>query len=210
MWGQKDVRYNTLVWMALAFCASLGLAVSIVAVFGIKPGFSLALRATARWAFLLYLPAYVGGPLTSLFGSAFLPVRQRAREFGLAFASAMIVHLGIVVCLCAIGAAPPAKTFVKFGIAAIFTYLLALFSIRRVRELLPQKFWPPFLFVATNYIALAFISDFKNFRLDDVLGDIAYLPFLALAIGGLILNLAASAQTLIHATRKMRFHSQSL
>ena len=131
MWGQKDVRYNTLVWMALAFCASLGLAISIVAVFGIKPGFSLALRATARWAFLLYLPAYVGGPLTSLFGSAFLPVRQRAREFGLAFASAMIVHLGIVVCLCAIGAAPPAKTFVKFGIAAIFTYLLALFSIRR-------------------------------------------------------------------------------
>jgi hypothetical protein len=109
MWGQKDVRYKTLVWMALAFCASLGSAVGLIAVFGINPGFSLALRATARWAFLLYLPAYVGGPLTSLFGSAFLPVRQRAREFGLAFASAMIVHLGIVVCLCAIGAAPPAR-----------------------------------------------------------------------------------------------------
>jgi hypothetical protein len=195
--------------MTLAFLASLGLAIGIVAVFGIKPGLPLALRATARLAFLLYLPAYVGGPLTSLFGNAFLPVRRHARDFGLAFASAMIVHLGLVVCLCAIGAPPPAKTFVKFGVAAVFTYILALFSVRQVRELLPQKFWTPFLFVATNYIALAFISDFKNFRLGDVLGDIAYLPFLALAIGGLFLNLAASAQALARMSRRMRIRDQS-
>jgi hypothetical protein len=206
----NDFRRNTSFWMALAFCASLGLAISIIAVFGLKPGFYLALRATARLAFLMFLPAYVGGPLTSLFGNAFLPVRRHARDFGLAFASAMIVHLGIVVCLCAIGAPPPAKTFVKFGIAAVFTYLLALFSIRRVRELLPHKLWPSFLFVATNYIALAFISDFKNFRLGDVLSDIAYLPFLALAIGGLILNLTASAQALAHMSRKAGIRDQSV
>jgi hypothetical protein len=206
----NDLRRNTSVWMTLAFCASLGLAISIVVVFGIKPGLYIALRATARLAFLIYLPAYVGGPLTSLFGNAFLPVRRHARDFGLALASAMIVHLGLVVCLCLIGAPPPAKTFVKFGIAAVFIYLLALFSIGRVRELLPQKFWPPFLFVATNYIALAFISDFKNFRLGDVLEDIAYLPFLALAIGGLILNLVASAQALARMSRKMRIRDQSV
>ena len=111
----NDIRRNTSVWMALAFSASLGLAISIIAAFGIDPGLSIALRATARLAFLIFLPAYVGGPLTSLFGNAFLPVRQHARDFGLAFASAMVVHLGLVIWLCAIGAAPPVKTFVVFG-----------------------------------------------------------------------------------------------
>jgi hypothetical protein len=196
--------------MTLAFCASLGLAISIIAVFGLKPGIHLALRATARLAFLIYLPAYVGGPLTSLFGNAFLPVRQHARDFGLAFASAMIVHLGLVVSVCAIGEPPPAKTFVVFGLAAVCVYLLALLSVRRVRELLPQKFWPPILFVATNYIALAFIDDFKKVTASDFLSDIAYLPFLALAIGGLILNLAASAHALAHMSRKARIRDQSV
>jgi hypothetical protein len=190
----NDIRRNTLVWMALAFAASLGLAASIVAAFGIDPGLSIALRATARLAFLIFLPAYVGGPLTSLFGNAFLPLRQHARDLGLAFASAMVVHLGLVIWLCAIGAAPPVKTFVVFGLAAVSIYLLALLSVRRVRELLPQKFWPPLRVVTTNYIALAFIDDFKNFRVNDFYGDIAYLPFAVLAIGGVILTLVAWAR----------------
>lgn len=205
----NDIRRNTLVWMALAFSASLGLAVSIIAAFGIDPGLSIALRATARLAFLIFLPAYVGGPLTSLFGNAFLPVRQHARDFGLAFASAMVVHLGLVTWLCAIGAAPPVKTFVVFGLAAVSVYLLALLSVRRVRELLPQKFWPPLRVVTTNYIALAFIDDFKNFRVNDFYGDIAYLPFAVLAIGGLILTLLAWAQSLGYISRKTRIRSQS-
>lgn len=198
----NDIRRNTSVWMALAFSASLGLAMSIVAAFGIDPGLSIALRATARVAFLIFLPAYVGGSLTSLFGNAFLPVRQHARDFGLAFASAMVVHLGLVIWLCAIGKAPPAKTFVVFGIAAVSVYLLALLSVRRVRELLPQKFWPPLRVVTTNYIALAFIDDFKNFRMNDLYGDIAYLPFAVLAIGGVTLTLVAWAQNLGYISKK--------
>jgi hypothetical protein len=192
----NDIRRNTLAWMALALSASLGLAISIIAAFGINPGLSIALRATAGLAFLIFLPAYVGGPLTSLFGNAFLPVRRHARDFGLAFASAMVVHLGLVIWLCAIGKAPPVKTFVVFGLAAVSIYLLALLSVRRVRELLPQKFWPPLRVVTTNYIALAFIDDFKNFPVNDFYGDIAYLPFAALAIGGVILTLVAWAQNL--------------
>jgi hypothetical protein len=188
-----DVRRNTFVWMALAFFVSFGLALSIIVIFGIKPGLSRALRATARLAFLIFLPAYVGGPLTSLFGNAFLPVKRHARDFGLAFASAMIVHLALVIWLCAIGTPPPTRTFVVFGLAAVFTYLLALLSIRRVRELLPHKFWPLILFVATNYIALAFIDDFKRVRVSSFYDGVAYLPFAALAVGGLILNLAAWA-----------------
>jgi hypothetical protein len=206
----NDIRRNTLVWMALAFSASLGLAISIIAAFGIDPGLSIALRATARLAFLIFLPAYVGGPLTSLFGNAFLPVRQHARDFGLAFASAMVVHLGLVIWLCAIGAAPPVKTFLVFGLAAVCLYLLALLSVRRVRELLPRKFWLPLRVVTTNYIALAFIYDFKHFRMNNFYADIAYLPFAVLAIGGLILTIVAWAQNLGYISKKTRIRSQSM
>jgi hypothetical protein len=206
----NDIRRNTSVWMALAFSASLGLAISIIAAFGIDPGLSIALRATARLAFLIFLPTYVGGPLTSLFGNTFLPVRRHARDYGLAFASAMVVHLGLVIWLCAIGAAPPVKTFVVFGLAAASLYLLALLSVRRVRELLPRKFWLPLRIVTTNYIALAFIYDFKHFRVNDFYADIAYLPFAVLAIGGLILTIVAGAQNLGYISKKTHIGSQIL
>src|SRR5271169_982593 len=136
----NDIRRNTLVWMALAFSASLGLAISIVAAFGINPGLSIALRATARLAFLIFLPAYVGGPLTSLFGNAFLPVRQHARDFGLAFASAMVVHLGLVIWVCAMGAPPPVRTFVVLGLAAFSFNHVALLESARKPQLVPCKF----------------------------------------------------------------------
>ena len=119
--------------MAAAFCAALALAVGVVAVFGDRsPGFRVALDATARLNFFLFWPAYAGGALAALFGNVFAPLRDNARNFGLAFAAALPVHLGLVVCLCAAGDAPDAKTFVVFGAAAIFTYVLALFSIPRV------------------------------------------------------------------------------
>jgi hypothetical protein len=98
--------------MAAAFCASLGLAVGIVAVLGIERGVYVALAATARLAFLIFWPAYAGGALASLFGSVFLRLREHARDLGLAFAAALSVHLGLVACLCVIGHAPGVWTFV--------------------------------------------------------------------------------------------------
>jgi hypothetical protein len=66
-------------WMAAAFCAALALAIGAMAValvpqhrLRIGPG----LEVTARFAFLLFWPAYVGGALTSLFGDAFLPLKN--------------------------------------------------------------------------------------------------------------------------------------
>ena len=97
-------------------------------------------------------------------------------------------------------------SYARGKLAAVSVYLLALLSVRRVREVLPQKFWPPLRVVTTNYIALAFIDDFKNFRVNDFYRDIAYLPFVVLAIGGLILTLLAWAQSL----GKTPIRSQSL
>ena len=157
------VRSNPWLWMAMAFCASLGLAVSILAFFGDEDrGIRIALHATARLAFLFFWPAYVGGALTSLFGDLFLPMRRHARELGLAFAAALLVHLGLVVRLCAIGSPPSPETFGIFGLAAGFVYLLAILSVDRLRQALPGESWPILRTVAMTYIAFGFILDFKR------------------------------------------------
>ena len=186
-----DVRRNAWIWMAAAFCASLGLAVSIVAVLGIERGVYVALAATARLAFLVFWPAYAGAALASLFGSVFLPLREHARDLGLAFAAALSVHLGLVACLVVSGHPPGVQTFVIFGVAAGFTYLLALLSVRRVRQALPRNLWPPIRFLAMNYIAFAFLDDFIMFPLGDWRAVVRYLPFAALAVAGPVLRFAA-------------------
>ena len=195
--------------MAAAFCAALVLAIGAMAVvpvaqhrLRIAPG----LEVTARFAFLFFWPAYVGGALTSLFGDAFLALKTHARALGLCFAAAIAAHLGLVATICLAGHPPSLMTFIIFGAAAGCTYLLALLSVRRVREALPANVWPPVRFVAMNYILFAFILDFSRFqtyglfdqtyRLIDV---VKYLPFLALAICAPILRLAAWAKTALRA-----------
>jgi hypothetical protein len=54
----------------------------------------------------------------------------------------------------------------------------------------------------TNYTALAFIYDFKHFRVNDFYADIAYLPFAVLAIGGLILTIVTGAQHLGYISKR--------
>jgi hypothetical protein len=179
------------VWMATAFCAALVLAALVIMRLGPgERGTDVALQLTARWSFLLFWPAYSGGALATLFGLDQL--KRRARDFGLAFASAHLVHIGLVAWLCRIGAAPPIGSFVFFGIALIWTYLLALLSIDRLRQALGRRFWWLLNIVGLNYIALAFASDFLGFP---VQGDakylIGYMPFVALSIAGPALRGAA-------------------
>lgn len=186
-------RPAAVVWMGSAFCAALVLAVVVLAVLGAgERGTDVALLATGRLSFLLFWPAYAGGPLSTLFGPAFLPVKQRAREFGLAFASAHLVHIGLVAWLCLIGAAPAVSTFVLFGIALFWTYFLALFSIGRVHQVLGPKAWWLARVVGLNYIAYAFAADFlKNPLQGGARHVVGYLPFAFLAIAGPTLRFAA-------------------
>jgi hypothetical protein len=191
------------VWMASAFCAELGLAAGVLIALGAqKGGILVALAATARLAFLLFWPAYSAGALVSLFGPTFQPLKQRAREFGLAFASAQLVHLGLVVWLCLIGAAPGVSTFILFGIAAVWVYVLALFSINRLHQALGPKYWRLLSIVGMNYIAYAFAVDFlKNPLHGGVWQVVKYLPFTVLAFAGPGLRLAAWTQRVRHKWR---------
>jgi hypothetical protein len=183
---------NSLTWMAAAFFGTLGLTLTSVAVFYTPhDNLGIALTTSARLAFIFFWPAYVGGTLTFLVGDFFLLLKRHARNFGLAFAAALLVHLGCVVYLCVSGHPPPWTTFVVFGSAAILTYVLALLSIDRVRQAIPPSLWLPIRVIAMNYVALAFILDFAKTSFSSFLQVILYVPFATLAIIAPLLKLAA-------------------
>jgi hypothetical protein len=195
----RSMRGNsTVTWIGLAFCAALGLAVAILAVRGVGAhGTNTALAATGRLSFLLFWPAYAGGAMAALFGAAFQPLRQHGREFGLAFASAHIVHLGLVGWLCYIGATPVVGVFVVFGIAAGWTYLLALFSFRSMHRMLDARTWWVLRTIGMNYILYAFATDFlRNPLSGGVRHMVEYVPFATLVVAAPLLRLAAFAMKL--------------
>jgi hypothetical protein len=181
------------VWMGSAFCAALGLAALVLAALG--PGVHgtiVALQVTARFSFLLFWLAYAAGAMTTLFGPAFEPLKRRARELGLAFASAHLVHLGLVAWLTYIGAAPALGVFLFFGIAVLWIYLITLFSIRRLHKALGPKGWWLLRVIGLNYIAFAFAKDFLgNPQFGSFRYLVTYLPFAALSVAGPLLCLAA-------------------
>ncbi len=185
-------RLSLIWWLAAAFGAELGLAIIALGLEGPgETGTRLALVITARFSFLLFWLAYTGGALCTLFGPAMLPLKRRTREFGLAFAAAQLVHLGLVAWLCYLGAVPSAATFLLFGIAVFWLYLIALLSTG-----FPQRIHPSarrlIFFVGLNYIAYAFAVDFLANPLRGGAKHILfYLPFAALSLAGPCLRLAA-------------------
>ncbi len=187
-------------WMSSAFCAALVLAALVLVFLGAgERGTKAGLAATARLSFLLFWAAYSGSALTALFGARFQPVKERGRELGLAFAAAHLVHMGLVGWLCWIGAAPSISVFVFFGVALIFVYLLALFSIGNLQRALGPRSWWLLRTIGMNYIAFAFFIDFMKSPLHGgVKHVVEYLPFVILAIGGPLLRAAAWAIRMRH------------
>jgi hypothetical protein len=191
-------RRTTTEWMA----ASMVVALAIVFVIRMSEGpgerMDTALRATARWSFLLFWLASSGGALATLFGSRFQALARRARDLGLSFASAHLVHLGLVAWVYYVGVNPPPRsTLVFFGIAAIWTYALAILSIKRLSARLNPRVWRTVRTLGIEYIAFTFLADFARNPFEGGLRNFAnYFPFLALAIAGPILRLAAFVKRL--------------
>jgi hypothetical protein len=148
-----------------------------------------------------FLAAYVGSAMALVFGQRFDGLARRGRELGLAFASAQLVHVGLVLWLyyMAVG---PGGAMVFFWLGILCTYLLALFSLPWLQSLLGPRLWRLFRTITLEYIALAFATDF-------ILGPLhargfdkfppTYLPFVLMLIGGAGLRIAAfSNQKLLH------------
>jgi hypothetical protein len=175
--------FATITWVATAFAGTAVAAGAVLVLSGAdEHGTVLALKLTARIAFLLFWPAYVGPGLTRLLSLA--PWRH-GREFGLAFAAAMLVHAGLIAWLCWIGAAPARGTFLVFGPPLACVYLLALFSVPCLRQALGHPGWRLLRFVGMNAIAAAFARDFLPAPMFDSAAHAAeYAPFAALTLAG--------------------------
>ncbi|MDB5448010.1 MAG: hypothetical protein JWQ97_3327 [Phenylobacterium sp.] len=182
---------------ALWIGAAAALAVVLAAVAAIrlglgKDGIEAALRLTARLAFLLFWPSYAAGALVILFGPAFAPLKRRGRDFGLAFAAVLAVHLGLVAALCWIGAAPSARIFLIFGPGAVAAALLALCSIARVGGAIGAAGWWALKNLAMNYLLFDFAVDFLRAQpAPAILHRPDYLPFAVLTVAAPALRLLA-------------------
>jgi hypothetical protein len=195
MVGQQ--RSVTATWMLAAFAVAAVLAgISIGLRGSSEEGTLAALRLTARWSFLWFWVASTAGAWAALLGPRLRPAAARAREFGLAYAAAHLVHVAVVAWLYRIAAHPPgARTLEFFGVAVLFTYVLALLSFSRPAAWLPVRVSSAIRRIGVEYITLAFLVDFAAppFSLT-VPYAVSYVPFLALLFLGYAVRLAAAAR----------------
>ena len=190
-------------WMAAAFGVALALAVVVLAIKGPDAkGITVALQVTARWSFLLFWMAYVGGALATLFGPALAPLARRGREFGLAFAAAHLVHIGLVAWLYQIlNRLPlPGPLSAFFAIGVVWTYLLAVLSFGGLSKALGPRHWRWLRFVGMNYILLAFARDFVPSVIHSGIAHqglwlvVDYVPFGVMSIAAPAFVFAAAAR----------------
>jgi hypothetical protein len=186
--------------MESAFCGALALAVGIMLIEGTGVnGTIAALRLTARFSYALFWLGYVGGAARILFGPAVDTVARRAREFGLAFASAQLVHVGLVIWLAWISPPQPLKDAVMpfFAIGIVWTYLLAALSVDRARDVFGPSMLRIFRTIGSEYIALTFFTDFVLLHKYPPAHLILYVPFwLMLLAGPLLRSVVAMKETL--------------
>jgi len=173
--------------MGGAFCAALGMGLAVLAVLGRGgQGVTIATESVARVAFIFFWLAYTGGALAHLFGRRFESLARRRREFGLAFATALLVHLAFVAWLFHISFRPPVSDAVifYFGIGALWTYALVLMSLPGLRERMGAT-WSLFSAAGIEYVALLFLRDFVLLPLQSgTRHPLYYLPFAVLSVAG--------------------------
>jgi hypothetical protein len=184
--------------MAAAFFVACALTAIVLAIFGTGArGTQIALQATARWSFVLFWLAYIGAAAANLFAPRFGELARHGREFGLAFASALLVHVGVVFWFFHITTGPiSAMVFFWAGVAC--TYVLALFSWSWLRQMLGPRLWRISRTLLVEYIALVFATDFIFNPLQaDGYGKYppTYLPFALMLVGAVALRAAAFART---------------
>jgi hypothetical protein len=180
--------------MGLALLGGLALVLIAESTAAPKDVFGLALRWTARWSFLWFCLASWSAALGVLFGRRFRALAMRAREFGLAFASAHLVHVALVAYMLHGMTTPfPRQPLILFGVGVIFVYLMALITLSaRLRDLLGPRAWRIFRNVGIEYITFAYYSDFSGRTFHKGTANfLVYAPFLALTVAGPLIRLAA-------------------
>ena len=199
--GARQDRPKLWLWIFLSFATAIAVAVAILIKDGISPdGIKAALRATARFSFLLFWGAYAGGLLRKIPLSAAQFLSRRRRECGLSFAAAHSIHLGLILWLFAISSQQPVSTkiIIQDGIGFGWMYLLVIFSFDFVRRRLSPLAWRVTFNIALEYIAYVFATDFILLHLQDGVDlSIVYWPFIVMLVGTALLRWASAARWLV-------------
>jgi hypothetical protein len=127
--------------------------------------------------------------MATLWRAPFDRLARYGREFGLAFASAQLVHVGLIL----LSGSGAGMAFFWAGI--VLTYLLALLSLPGLRDALGPRLWRICLVISLNYIALVFAADFIEGPLKSrgiANFPLSYVPFALLLVAGVGLRAAAS------------------
>ena len=153
----------------------------------------MALRANARFSFLLFWLAYASGALHSLYGPMFAPLARHGREFGLAFAAAHSVHFLFVIWLYLIAESKPIpdSSAALFSLGFVWVVILVGLSWNRMRQGMPQKVWRIIHNAGMLYISYLFAADFYRPRSTQIP---LYFPFFCLMLLGWALRATALAR----------------
>jgi hypothetical protein len=196
---------TTTKWVISAFLIAALIAIEIRFTYPPKQRIGTALRATARWSFVLFWLATTGGALKTLLGDRLSFLARHARDLGLSFASAHLVHLALVVWIFTVSSPQfTATALALFSVGAFWVYLLALLSFRGMARLIGDRVARALRHIGVEYINLAFFIDFNK---DPFNGDwsriLYYSPFLILAAVGPLLRAGAVLR------RRVREHAKS-
>jgi hypothetical protein len=195
---------TTTLWLVVSsFFIALASVATVLVFFGPGTrGTMLGLQVTGRWSFLLFWFAYAGSATATLFGPRFAGLARRGRDLGLGFASAQLVHVGLVLWLYHI-ATEPIGAMIFFWVGVLCTYLLTIFSLPQLRDALGLRVWRISRTIALEYIALVFASDFIFLPLHAGYDKYppSYLPFAFMLVSGVSLRFAAFVQRWLNSRR---------
>jgi hypothetical protein len=200
-WREKYLMRirTTARWMLASMAVALAMVIVIRLSFGPRERMANALQATGRWSFALFWLATVAGPLRTLFGPTFKSLAQHARDLGLCYASAHLIHLGLVVWMFVVSVPDLTRQFVIFFGAGVFwTYLLAALSFGPVSGAVGARVARVLRIIGVEYITLVFFVDFNKDPIGSPARIAYYAPFLALTVAGPLLRLAALAKRRIY------------
>jgi len=184
------------VWVGIGAFAALAVDVALLCFLGVsQASIALAASCAARVAFVFFWLTYAGGAIPVFFGlTVGSPLTRRRREFGLAFAGALTVHLCGVAWLFLVSPRQPISNagIVYFGIGALFTFALAISSFNRIQTLLRPWAWWLLNLIGLEYIAYLFFLDFIRgpFSRGNI-STITYFPFAILILTAPMLRWAA-------------------
>jgi hypothetical protein len=188
-------KFGAAIWMGGALFAALAVAAAALIALGTeRHGVEVAVTSAARVAFIFFWFAYTGGAIARFWGGE---LGRRGREFGLAFAAALSVHLALVGWLFRISLHQPIGDtgIVYFGTGALWTYALALCSLPKVRRILPPLMWRIISGIGMEYIAWLFFLDFVvNPLRNGFPHPLEYAPFSFLIVAGPVLRWTATVQ----------------